>query len=321
MRKQLHYVALFLLTFNSNTLIAKDYVDLYINTYKNIAIQEMMRSGIPASITLAQGIHESAWGRGELALNSNNHFGIKCKDYWTGSSFYFKDDDYDEQGNLIKSCFRAYENPEKSYIDHTDFLMTTAHYQVLFNYSNTDYMRWAKGLKKCGYATDKEYANKLISTIEKYKLHRFDLQMDQREMAYIPTPTTPQKDITDLIIRNENNDVEQLSAMDIPKAIMIPDDYTRRIEEVETINYVDHQTLQFIPNEGEAIEETIPGRSDKDEYKEEIFNDYKTEPIQETRNNVQNTINKESIIPAAFASTKQSYHLTRKPRSENLALR
>ena len=145
----------------------------YIEKYQSIAIREMHRSGIPASVTLAQGILESSWGNGSLALNANNHFGIKCKTYWSGPTFYIEDDDY-ENGKLIKSCFRAYENAESSYIDHTDFLMSNERYRNLFEYSHTDYVNWAHGLKKCGYATDKKYAEKLISNIRKYDLHRFD---------------------------------------------------------------------------------------------------------------------------------------------------
>ena len=235
MRKQLHYVTLFLLFFSLNSFANESYVDLYINTYKDIAIREMVRSGIPASITLAQGIHESSWGKGELALKSNNHFGIKCKNYWKGESFYYEDDDYDKNGKLIKSCFRAYQNPESSYKDHTDFLMTTAHYQELFNYDNTDYKRWAKGLKKCGYATDKQYAEKLIRTIEKYQLYKYDISQAQPMLV-----SAPKYNISKLVISSEpKKEVERLEAqfvvMNVPKAIAIPDDYQRKPKKSTTV--------------------------------------------------------------------------------------
>lgn len=144
----------------------------YIQTYGKIAIQEMNRSGIPASIILAQGILESQWGQGDLAINGNNHFGIKCHD-WTGESYLKEDDDYVD-GQLIKSCFRTYQDALKSYKDHTDFLLFRDRYQKLFNYDKTDYVNWAKGLQECGYATDKKYPEKLIRIIEENDLAIYD---------------------------------------------------------------------------------------------------------------------------------------------------
>ncbi|MEM9547496.1 MAG: glucosaminidase domain-containing protein, partial [Bacteroidota bacterium] len=120
----------------------------YIEKYKDLAVIEMHRSGIPASITLAQALHESQTGVSDLALNANNHFGIKCKSYWTGKTYQHKDDDYDREGNLISSCFRSYDSVIDSYVDHTNFLVQTAHYSELFNYTKTDYFNWAHGLKK-----------------------------------------------------------------------------------------------------------------------------------------------------------------------------
>lgn len=143
-------------------------VDDYINKFKNIAIQEMERSGIPASITLAQGIHESAYGNSQLATSSNNHFGIKCTKDWEGKTKYKWDDE------AKKSCFRVYVSADDSYVDHTDFLLNRKHYAFLFDYERGDYKRWAKGLRKAGYATDPKYPEKLIHTIEKYKLTVYD---------------------------------------------------------------------------------------------------------------------------------------------------
>ncbi len=143
MRQQASYATLIFLCLSFTAF--SNHVEKYINTYKDIAQREMRRSNIPASIILAQGIHESSWGRGELAVNSQNHFGIKCKDYWTGPTYYIEDDDY-LNGKLIKSCFRAYDNVEDSYIDHTDFLVENDRYQGLFLYDRTDYRNWAKGL-------------------------------------------------------------------------------------------------------------------------------------------------------------------------------
>lgn len=155
----------------------------YIDIYKDIAVAEMYRSGIPASIILAQGILESSNGTSDLALSSNNHFGIKCKKYWTGLTYYHKDDDLDDQGKLIDSCFRAYGSVIDSYVDHSNFLMYTSHYSVLFQYERTDYLSWANGLKSCGYATDKRYAQKLIDKINEYDLHSFDLWQNPFELV------------------------------------------------------------------------------------------------------------------------------------------
>ena len=146
----------------------------YITTYHELAVIEMYRTGIPASITIAQGMHESGLGQSNLAIYANNHFGIKCKSYWQGQTYAHKDDDYDENGKLTKSCFRSYSSAIDSYIDHSNFLTTTAHYAECFQYDKTDYKNWAHALKRCGYATDPAYAEKLINKIDKYNLAVYD---------------------------------------------------------------------------------------------------------------------------------------------------
>jgi len=152
----------------------KPHVVSYIESYKYVAIDEMVRSGIPASITMAQAIIESNGGLSSLARESNNHFGIKCKNYWTGNTLYHPDDDRDNKGNLIPSCFRKYDSVCASYADHSDFLMNTPHYQPLFVYDKTEYEQWARGLQLCGYASDPAYAEKLIRTVKLYNLHELD---------------------------------------------------------------------------------------------------------------------------------------------------
>lgn len=142
------------------------YID-YINKYKDIAIEHQKRYRIPASITLAQGLIESAAGTSELARKSNNHFGIKCHNAWEGKRVYHDDDEKGE-------CFRKYRNPKDSYEDHALFLTKSPRYEKLFKLDITDYKGWAHGLKRCGYATDKAYASKLIQMIELYGLHRYD---------------------------------------------------------------------------------------------------------------------------------------------------
>lgn len=138
----------------------------YISQYSAIAQYEMKQSGIPASITLAQGILESGAGEGDLTKRANNHFGIKCHG-WTGEKVYHDDDKKQE-------CFRKYDHPRESFHDHSEFLTSRSRYASLFNLDKTDYKGWAKGLRKAGYATDPKYPAKLISLIERYDLYKFD---------------------------------------------------------------------------------------------------------------------------------------------------
>lgn len=185
-------------------------VKSYIEQYKWIAMEEMRRSGVPASITLAQGLLESSMGMSDLSRYSNNHFGIKCKKNWTGDVYYHKDDDYDREGRLIKSCFRVYDSPEESYRDHSDFLKNNRRYARLFQLSQSDYKSWAHGLKKCGYATDSRYAYKLIEKVEAFRLDQYDRQVLNRNtlpkpQIYGPNVVTPS----------------------VPPAFVLPDDYRR----------------------------------------------------------------------------------------------
>jgi len=146
----------------------------YVDKYKEIAISEMKRAGVPASIKLAQGILESGSGTSSLSVKANNHFGVKCHKNWKGKTYHHKDDDY-KNGELIQSCFRKYDNAEESWIAHTDFLVRGQRYQFLFDdYKVTEYKKWAHGLKKAGYATSKTYATRLIDIIEKYDLDKYD---------------------------------------------------------------------------------------------------------------------------------------------------
>ncbi|UKK49579.1 glucosaminidase domain-containing protein [Prevotella sp. E9-3] len=138
----------------------------YIDQYKDVAIEQMHRWNIPASITLAQGLFESGAGRSELATKGNNHFGIKCHG-WTGRTVYHDDDRKGE-------CFRAYKSAYESYDDHSRFLASSQRYASLFKLNKRDYKGWARGLKAAGYATNPQYANKLIEIIQLYKLYEYD---------------------------------------------------------------------------------------------------------------------------------------------------
>ncbi len=150
-----------------STSVSDQSVREYVNSYKDLAVREMKRTGIPASITLAQGIIESDCGHSSLASEANNHFGIKCHDDWTGPTIRHND-------NQRNECFRKYSRPEESFYDHSDFLKSGSRYSFLFSLNSTDYKAWAHGLKKAGYATNPDYANMLISTIEENNLWYFD---------------------------------------------------------------------------------------------------------------------------------------------------
>ena len=145
----------------------------YIDDYKQLAIKEMERTGIPASIKIAQGLLESDAGRSYLAEKGNNHFGIKCGDDWDGAKIYKKDDDYNDKGKLVSSCFRKYEHAKLSWIAHSEFLKRNR-YRSLFLLESSDYKGWAKGLQRAGYATNPAYSKHLIELIERYNLQELD---------------------------------------------------------------------------------------------------------------------------------------------------
>lgn len=157
----------------------------YIKTYSALAIEQQKKYKIPASITLAQGLLESGAGQSDLARRSNNHFGIKCHSDWRGGRVYHDDD-------LRGECFRKYKRVEDSYEDHSKFLKRSR-YDRLFQLKITDYKGWARSLQKCGYATDRAYANKLIKVIEDYKLYRYDTgkvhKLTRQEKKKLKYPT------------------------------------------------------------------------------------------------------------------------------------
>jgi LysM repeat protein len=152
----------------------------YIERYRTLAVDEMVRTGVPAAIKLAQGIIETQAGMGELVSRSNNHFGIKCKSSWTGERTYHDDDEKGE-------CFRKYATAEDSWRDHSDFLRTQPRYAFLFRLDPTDYTGWAKGLKSAGYATDPRYPERLIRYIESYRLNELTLTALSRKNGGVET--------------------------------------------------------------------------------------------------------------------------------------
>jgi LysM repeat protein len=171
----------------------------YIEKYKDQAIKEMHRAGIPASITLAQGILESADGNSPLARYANNHFGIKCHAGWQGESFIMDDDTRNE-------CFRKYNSAYESYKDHSDFLTGRSRYAELFTFKITDYKAWAHGLKKAGYATNPKYAGILISIIESFELYKYDeIRKMPKQDAIADVPRTDRLELSDRTIKLQNN--------------------------------------------------------------------------------------------------------------------
>lgn len=176
---QKRILSIFLLLFSFASIAQEDRA-AYIEKYKATAIKKMKEYGIPASITLAQGILESGDGKSSLATEANNHFGIKCHKEWTGKTYTMDDDAKDE-------CFRKYKSAEQSFEDHSLFLTTRDRYAFLFEYKTTDYKKWAHGLKKAGYATNPNYAQLLIKVIEDNHLDRFD-EKNYKDDQKINTP-------------------------------------------------------------------------------------------------------------------------------------
>jgi len=168
----------FFFIFSFSSVFAQNKTEVYISKFKDIAITEMNQFGIPASITLAQGILESGNGESRLATEGKNHFGIKCHENWNGETII---EDDDKKGE----CFRKYSKAADSYRDHSLFLTERERYSFLFEYQKTDYKKWAKGLKKAGYATNPKYPSLLIDLIEKYDLSRFDKGDSQQKNLFV----------------------------------------------------------------------------------------------------------------------------------------
>lgn len=165
----------------------------YIERYQLLAIEEMNRSGIPASITMAQACLESGNGNSILSQKSNNHFGIKCKSTWTGKTVKHDDDEKNE-------CFRKYNTVEESFIDHSDFLMNNPRYYSLFQLPPDDYVGWAHGLKMAGYATAPDYAQRLLKIIDEYQLYRLDFKMTNEQLASLKHSKPRKKEVMDNLV-------------------------------------------------------------------------------------------------------------------------
>lgn len=191
--------------------------DQYIQKFAKYAVEEMEKYKIPASITLAQGLLETGGGQSRLAQEGKNHFGIKCKEDWTGKTMRHTDDAPNE-------CFRVYDDPRQSYEDHSIFLTTRKYYQNLFKLDMKDYRAWAHGLKKAGYATNPRYASILISKIEKYKLYEFD-NTNSKEVLYAVLKMYPD-------LKDDRTFMAQLE----------PDEYVKKVKEPVTVTVPYKQT-------------------------------------------------------------------------------
>lgn len=204
----------------------KQKADAYINRYKDIAMDEMRRSGVPAAITLAQGILESSYGESELCVQSNNHFGIKCKNEWTGEKVYHDDDAKNE-------CFRSYPDAAASYKDHSDFLKTRSWYASLFQLQPTDVEGWAYGLKKAGYATERDYPQKLLKVINDYNLNQYTLlALQENKQPVIAANNTPaEKRIDQHVSNNEAQHITPTAMADEKEEVEVFTSHTKKQEQ------------------------------------------------------------------------------------------
>jgi hypothetical protein len=169
-------------------------IEEYITRFKDLAMFEQLSTNIPASIKLGQALLESQAGESELAMNANNHFGLKCRTCSEDEAYMKIDDDRNKKGDLVYSKFSRFDSPEASFAAHSDRLTSDSRYWPLFNYDRTDYRSWAYGLKACGYATDRYYAEKLITIIERHDLHRFDKPslLSLSDISQNPAPPFPE---------------------------------------------------------------------------------------------------------------------------------
>jgi flagellum-specific peptidoglycan hydrolase FlgJ len=223
----------------SKVKVTNDMVLAYIAKYKEIAKNSMQQFGVPASITLSQALLESGSGTGSLCLQANNHFGIKCRKDWTGPSVKYDDDAEQE-------CFRKYNDPNDSFKDHSQFLLSKPWYAKLFRLDVKDYKSWAKGLKVAGYATDPQYPQKLINLIEKYKLYEIDDEVKPSSIIIneIKLDSLPKSD--DIIVENTVVDQQNLYSVQ-PKDTLysISKKFNLAIEELKTLNNLTENALSI----------------------------------------------------------------------------
>jgi|SRR5690554_981130 len=224
----------------SKTTVYADVIKNYISQYKEIAKDNMRTHGIPASITLAQGILESGAGNGRLAKEANNHFGIKCHTGWTGETIKHDDD-------ALQECFRKYRHASESFRDHSLFLTSRSRYSELFTLKKDDYQGWAKGLRKAGYATDPKYPDKLISLIDRYELYQYDSEV----LGNSNTKTVQQE--TSTVVNKQNTEVSSSSNNNVLAHKVTQGDtlyslsvkYNTTINELKRLNNLSDNTISI----------------------------------------------------------------------------
>ena len=219
----------------SKVNVSKNTVEDYINLYSGAAMQSMRTYGIPASIKLAQGILESGSGNGTLCRTANNHFGIKCKEEWTGETVSHTDDAPNE-------CFRKYQSAMESYNDHSEFLANRVYYKNLFTLDKSDYSAWAKGLKKAGYATDPRYPQKLISIIERYKLYEYDQQVLGSDYNFVSKKTE------DVVTTNYGAQAQTYTVQAGDTLFAICQKFNSSVDEVKRLNNLSGNTISVGQN-------------------------------------------------------------------------
>lgn len=221
----------------------------YIDKYKGIAVSEMKRTNIPASIKLAQGILESASGNSFLAREANNHFGIKCHRSWRGNTLYAQDD-------KPKECFRKYRNEYASFVDHSNFLVNNSRYSFLFNNHVVDYHTWARGLKEAGYASNDEYAMRLINLIEEYQLYQFDLFLQKTECGDVILAMTSYHNGAKTVMFNCDVPLDHIAS-----AYNVPIELLKRYNNVPADDIVLADNMVFLePPQNRTVWQTPPRR-------------------------------------------------------------
>ena len=264
----------------------------YIARYEDVAKKEMKEYGVPASITLAQGILESQSGKSRLAVEGNNHFGIKCHDNWHGEKILHDD-------NEAQECFRKYNNPEESFKDHSQFLAGRKRYAFLFRLPITDYEAWARGLKKAGYATDPSYPDKLIYLIEKYRLNKLDKDvLTQMSVKIDETAENHQNNIKKFIYEVQEGE----TLFTISRKFNVPVKDIQRINNLNDFDIYKGQILVLTENDNEGQKATQPETSAPTA--PEVTNDTSTsqtettstKPVADKTTNAQNTGNNDKDL-------------------------
>lgn len=219
---------LILILLFTSFLSKADETDAYIKKYRKIAIKEMRKYGIPASITLAQGILESGNGNSRLAKKGRNHFGIKCTSDWSGRTIKEDDDKKDE-------CFRRYRKVKHSYRDHSEFIANKKRYAFLFEYDKRDYKAWANGLKQAGYATNPNYPTLLINLIDKYDLHKYDKRGARRAIRKEEN-SEKKKENSDVTNSEKNSNFKYHKVEKGDTLFSISKKYNKTVEELQKLN-------------------------------------------------------------------------------------